>query len=401
MVFENDFIAGRASIVIPVYNGANYMEAAIDSALAQTWRDTEVIVVNDGSTDGGETDRIAKSYGDRIRYIAQPNGGVASALNTGIHAMTGEVFCWLSHDDRHLPEKLTRQFRKWTAMKRPKNILIADYRLIDESGAKITDVRLDHEAINAQPLHALLRGSIHGCSVFVPRTFFEDVGQFDLGRPTTQDYDLWNRGFRAYPFVHMDEVLIESRWHDEQGSKKIDHVVEATDFWIKLVDGLSEDEKVAFGGTRDAFYAEMATFLAANQLPDAAEDMRSHLPPRVPGPLVSIIIPVFNRVQLAISAVHSAMAQAYPDTEIIVVDDGSTEPMEALEAVLGSAENTTFLRQSNAGPASARNRGWRAAKGKYVAFLDSDDLYAEDKIARQVAVMEETGAGLSHTSYMR
>ena len=63
----------RVSIVIPVYNGANYLAEAIDSALAQM--DSEVIVVNDGSTDGGATEAIALRYGDRIRYIAKPNGG--------------------------------------------------------------------------------------------------------------------------------------------------------------------------------------------------------------------------------------------------------------------------------------------------------------------------------------
>ena len=63
------------SIVIPVYRGANYMREAIDSALGQSWPRCEVIVVNDGSPDGGETERIALSYGDRIRYIAKENGG--------------------------------------------------------------------------------------------------------------------------------------------------------------------------------------------------------------------------------------------------------------------------------------------------------------------------------------
>ena len=72
------------SIVIPVYNGANYMRQAIDSALAQTYGNIEIIVVNDGSTDGGETERIALSYGDRIRYFRKENGGCASALNYGI-----------------------------------------------------------------------------------------------------------------------------------------------------------------------------------------------------------------------------------------------------------------------------------------------------------------------------
>ncbi len=94
------------SVVIPVYNGARYLPQAIDSALGQTYPHCEVIVVNDGSEDGGETRKAALAYGDRIRYIEKENGGVASALNCGIQSMNGRYFCWLSHDDLFLPDKV-------------------------------------------------------------------------------------------------------------------------------------------------------------------------------------------------------------------------------------------------------------------------------------------------------
>ena len=97
------------SIVIPVYNGANYMKEAIDSALNQTYPNCEVIVVNDGSNDNGATEKIALSYGDRIRYIKKENGGVATAVNRGIKEMKGEYFSWLSHDDYYYPQKIEKQ----------------------------------------------------------------------------------------------------------------------------------------------------------------------------------------------------------------------------------------------------------------------------------------------------
>lgn len=67
----NEGFSPKVSIVIPIYNGANYMREAIDSALTQTYSNIEVLVINDGSNDNGETDRIAKSYGNRIRYFFQ------------------------------------------------------------------------------------------------------------------------------------------------------------------------------------------------------------------------------------------------------------------------------------------------------------------------------------------
>ena len=80
------------SIVIPVYNGSDYLREAIDSALAQTYANIEVLVINDGSKDNGATESIALSYGDRIRYFNKENGGVASALNMGIEQMKGDYF---------------------------------------------------------------------------------------------------------------------------------------------------------------------------------------------------------------------------------------------------------------------------------------------------------------------
>src|SRR5262245_18482633 len=86
------------SIVIPVYNGANFVADAIESALQQTYSRTEIIVINDGSTDDGATAQVAQIYGSRIRYYEKANGGCGSALNYGIERMRGEYFSWLSHD---------------------------------------------------------------------------------------------------------------------------------------------------------------------------------------------------------------------------------------------------------------------------------------------------------------
>ena len=85
------------SIVIPVFNGENYLKDAIDSAINQTYSNCEIIVVNDGSSDA--TEKIAKSYGKKIRYYKKENGGVSTALNLGLEKMTGDYFSWLSHDD--------------------------------------------------------------------------------------------------------------------------------------------------------------------------------------------------------------------------------------------------------------------------------------------------------------
>ncbi len=97
------------TIVIPVYNGGDYLNESIQSALSQTYKNIEVIVVNDGSTDSGVTRNIALSYGDKISYYEKENGGVSSALNLGIKKMNGQYFSWLSHDDLYSSEKIEKQ----------------------------------------------------------------------------------------------------------------------------------------------------------------------------------------------------------------------------------------------------------------------------------------------------
>jgi len=396
-------VAGpRVSIIVPVFNGANYMREAIDSALAQTHPDTEVVVINDGSRDGGETDRIARAYGPRIRYLAKENGGVATALNAGIAAMTGEVFCWCSHDDLHIPDKTARQVAEWERLGRPDAVLFCDYRLSDAGGAPLEDVRLDHAMLAAKPAYAVLRGAVHGCSVFVPRRLFDTCGLFDPALPTTQDYDLWFRMARRVPFLHMADVLVLSRWHEAQGSKQGNHTAEAEALWAGFAERLPEEEMAALEGSPLRFLRALAAFTRGSGLAGAAARIDALAEAGLRDTLVSVVIPVHDEPLLAASAVESAAAQTHASLEILVVDDGSTADMRALgEAVARHAPRARLLRQDNAGPGAARNRGLAEAHGRYVAFLDADDLWQPDKVARQLRAMEEAGAAFGFTSYVR
>ncbi len=107
-------------------------------------------------------------------------------------------------------------------------------------------------------------------------------------------------------------------------------------------------------------------------------------------PLVSAIIPTYNRASLVCQAIDSIMQQTYGRIEIIVVDDGSTDDTRQRLEAYGSA--IRVISQPNAGPSAARNRGIRAAVGEIVTFLDSDDVWHPTKIARQVSILQRTGA---------
>ncbi|MDD5659464.1 MAG: glycosyltransferase [Actinomycetota bacterium] len=232
------------SIIIPVYNGSNYLKEAIDSAISQTYENIEVIVVDDGSNDDGRTEKIAKSYKDKIRYFHKANGGVASALNFGIKVMNGEYFSWLSHDDVYYKEKISVQMNLMIASINPV-ILYSDFDFIDSNSIVLRSKHVKSFSKDKFLISLINSHSIHGCTLLIPKICFEDLGDFNEKLKTTQDYDLWFRFAKKYEFKHIPQVLVKSRVHAEQDSNKLSEIKikETTDYYKNSVEFLVTDYK--------------------------------------------------------------------------------------------------------------------------------------------------------------
>jgi len=219
------------SIVIPVYNGSKYLSQAIDSALNQTYRNVEIIVVNDGSNDCGASEKIALSYGDKIRYIGKKeNGGVATALNLAIANMKGEWFAWLSHDDRYKPTKIQRQIELLNKLIKENNdidlLKTAFYGAAETININGTVIKKklyfikEHKSQLNMILDNVKNYSIGGCSVLIPKAAFNDVGLFDDSKRTVQDGNFWFRMiFKGYNFYFLKERLVQNRAHKRQVGK--------------------------------------------------------------------------------------------------------------------------------------------------------------------------------------
>ncbi len=244
------------SIVIPVYNGADYLDQAIDSALAQTWPNVEVIVIDDGSDDGGRTAAVAARYGDRIHYEAKPNGGVATAANHGIRRMQGTYFSWLSHDDVYVEDKIERQMAEVTRWNEPV-MVFGDFALMDADGREIRQMRTGEGFDPRQPLWAVFEGRINGCSTLVHRSCFERCGLFHPELPTTQDYDLWFRIGLHFPIVHVPGVVVRHRVHAGQGSQAGRHREEATLLWLSMLDRMPREAVLTHAPSEGAFLARL------------------------------------------------------------------------------------------------------------------------------------------------
>lgn len=229
------------TIVIPVYNGSNYLREAIDSALGQTYERIEVLVVDDGSDDGGATEGIARSFGSRIRYIRKPNGGVATALNTAIEHMEGQYFSWLSHDDLYDPAKVAAQVGELARLQVEDAVVYCGFHEVDARGRILaTHVRA---APSGDVITEILETFIHGCSLLVPKKCFEVAGLFNPALRSTQDNDMWLRiALAGFSFHFVPRALVLSRQHPDQGSRTmVDHNREREEWYRQALHALGPE----------------------------------------------------------------------------------------------------------------------------------------------------------------
>lgn len=207
------------SIIIPVYNGSNYMKQAIDSALEQTYRNIEIIVINDGSNDDGATERIALSYGDKIRYFVKENGGVSTALNTGIRNMRGEYFSWLSHDDVYAKDKIEKQVEAMQHQDE-KTIILCNSDFIDEnSNPLLLRKRRFSSAYFSwrEAITYVTKNGANGCAFLIPKEAFDVAGLFDESLRYCQDIMMWwNIFLSGYSLSIIETVGVHLRIHERQ-----------------------------------------------------------------------------------------------------------------------------------------------------------------------------------------
>lgn len=205
----------RVSVIVPTYNRERFVLEAIRSALAQTFPDLEVIVLDDGSTDS-TAERIREITDARIRYFRQENTGKPGVVrNRAIAQARGEYVAFLDSDDAWLPGRLARQLAEAEA--HPEAGLIYSFtREMDRAGRPGAVFGPNFDGSGSQFERLLFLNFIPTSTVLVPRRVLEDVGTFDESPEfrTNQDYELWLRIAARYPIRLVPEVLAFYRVHE-------------------------------------------------------------------------------------------------------------------------------------------------------------------------------------------
>ena len=205
------------------------MQNAIECALNQTYTNIEILVINDGSNDNGETEAAVKKYENRVRYIKKENGGVSSALNLAIREMRGEWFSWLSHDDAYYPDKVKKQVEAVNMLMETENlpkekiVIYGANERIDTNGNVI--LRRRYHITNKESTIELILSNIKrylicGCAVLVSRDALLRVGGFNEQIRTVSDAECFYKLlFDGCRFYFLYDVLVQSRQHKSQVGK--------------------------------------------------------------------------------------------------------------------------------------------------------------------------------------
>ncbi len=202
------------SVIIPCYNGEEFLREAIESALEQTYRRVEVVVVDDGSVDGSA--EIARAF--PVRYLYQSNRGLSAARNAGLGESHGSYLVFLDADDRLKPDAIEIGVRVLTA--RPECAMaVGDHLFVCQDRLHFAASR--KECLPAFHYEALLRSNFIEMvsSVIFRRSVLEKVGGFNTQLPAAEDYDLYLRIAREYPICCHRAVLAEYRIHSDNMSR--------------------------------------------------------------------------------------------------------------------------------------------------------------------------------------
>jgi glycosyltransferase involved in cell wall biosynthesis len=233
----------RVSVIIPAYNCEKYIQEAIDSVLAQTHQDIEIIVVNDGSTDN-TISRLDK-YKSKIKVLLKPNGGTASARNFGIKASTGQYLVFLDNDDLLFPDAIENLVKQIILNRSFMAAYGEGYAFRDLNVDRLTKwTHIPKESGN------IFKNIVRGLTL-LPGQFLVDkectikIGGFDETEKMAEDWNFLLKFSRAYNFLYVPTPVLKKRVHSAMKTlNKKEHIIKKRLFVIKRAFG-NESKQIA------------------------------------------------------------------------------------------------------------------------------------------------------------
>ncbi len=266
-----------SSVILPCFNGARWIDRAIESILTQTYKDFELVIIDDGSTDNSK-EIIAQYLRDgRVRYIYQTNRGFSAALNRGIEESNGCLIGFIGQDDLWMPNKLQLQ-KKFLGEHKDVDLVHSNYYSIDSEErimrmvkTKVNDFSSKQEVIK----WLFLTTNLAFETVLVKRKCFEKVGLFDERMVGYSDHDMWLRVAGSFNIDYLDMPLVKKRQHELQLSRIRREGVLKDEFLLarKIIDQYSFLKKFELRKLAPLYYEWGIALLQAGNVKEAKEKL--------------------------------------------------------------------------------------------------------------------------------
>ena len=365
------------SVIIPCYNYAKYLVECVESVIEQTCPDFEIIIVNDGSTDNSKevAEQLISDHPDyAIHLIDQKNAGQpAISRNNGIKKAKGNYILTLDADDKLAPTFIEKTLR--TLQTNPEYAIAYTHRQDFDGTNEVHQA----QSFNLEKLR--YQNHLSYCALY-KKEVWEKVG----GYRTNTRFEDWDffvaAGAAGFNGVLVPEPLFFYRRHD-------------TGFYQDSINNFEYNYAFIVMNNR-VLYSEAEIQDAEGIISSKNEKSKG----KKRDPKVSVIVPTHNRPEGLREAIQSIQNQSFQDFEIIVVNDAGEDVKEVIES-LDDKRIRYFSHKKNKGLAAARNTGLKKATGKYIAYLDDDDIFYFNHLETLVNQLEYSGYRVAYTDAYR
>lgn len=395
---DEDFLI---SIVIPIYNAEKYLEECLNSIKNQTYKNFEVIMVNDGSKDESET--ICKRFSEddsRFRYFTKSNGGVSSARNLGLDNVKGDFITFIDSDDwiaeKHL-ELLINSIKKTNS-----DIVVSCYKEFDNIDTYYTIVYtkqeknlLNFEKMNRDDFLTIFPKlmSINVCfNNAVAKLFRKELVnnlRFDTSIKYGEDLDFY---FSLYLNVesvsYVDELTYVYRIHGDSTTSNFnqEYAEQELSIFKKMFKKIQEIglPTIHYFNKFQKLLKARVNYIKNKVLLNEHLDFLKNIEETVtyPNTLISVVIPIYNVSPYLRLCLESIENQTYPYFEVLLVNDGSRDNSEDIcQEFINKDKRFRYFEQENLGLSAARNTGILNSKGEFITFIEGDDFVVPNYLA--------------------
>lgn len=389
------------SIVIPIYNAEKYLEECLNSIKNQTYKNFEVIIVNDGSKDNSET--ICKRFSEddsRFRYFTKSNGGVSSARNLGLDNVKGDFITFIDSDDwiaeKHL-ELLINSIKKTNS-----DIVVSCYKEFDNIDTYYTIVYtkqeknlLNFEKMNRDDFLTIFPKlmSINVCfNNAVAKLFRKELVnnlRFDTSIKYGEDLDFY---FSLYLNVesvsYVDELTYVYRIHGDSTTSNFnqEYAEQELSIFKKMFKKIQEIglPTIHYFNKFQKLLKARVNYIKNKVLLNEHLDFLKNIEGTVtyPNTLISVVIPIYNVSPYLRLCLESIENQTYPYFEVLLVNDGSRDNSEDIcQEFINKDKRFRYFEQENLGLSAARNTGILNSKGEFITFIEGDDFVVPNYLA--------------------